>query len=94
MTLQFEWDEEKNRTNQAKHGVSFEVAMHVWDDPHVWVYFDRSESGEDRFHAVGIVGRLTFLTVVHTYRVASMEIIRIIGARRATRHEKSAYENG
>jgi len=93
--MQFEWDENKNRINKAKHGISFETAMRVWDDPHVWIYYDRVENGENRFHAVGVVGGLTFLTVIHTHRDhAGTEIVRIIGARRATRHEKSAYENG
>jgi uncharacterized DUF497 family protein len=93
--MQFIWDEDKNRINKAKHGISFETAKRVWDDPHVWIYFDRFENGENRFHAVGVVGGMTFLTVVHTHRDnAGMEIVRIIGARRATRYEKSAYENG
>ena len=93
--MQFEWDQKKDRINQAKHGVSFELAARVWDDPHVWIYFDRFENGEDRFHAVGIVGGLTLLTVVHTYRDKDgVEVVRIIGARRATRHEKNVYENG
>jgi uncharacterized DUF497 family protein len=32
--MQFEWDEDKDRINKAKHGVSFETATRVWDDPH------------------------------------------------------------
>jgi uncharacterized DUF497 family protein len=92
--MRFEWDENKDRINKAKHGVSFETATRVRDDPHVWIYFDRFEDGEDRFHAVGIVGGLMLLTVVHTYRGdTEMEIVRIIGARRATRHEKGAHQN-
>lgn len=69
--------------------------MRVWDDPHIWTYFDRFENGEARFHAVGIVARQTILTVVHTFRdEIETEIVRIIGARRATRNEKSSYEDG
>ena len=93
--MRFEWDENKERVNLAKHAVSFKLAEKVWNDPHVWTYFDRFEEGEARYHAVGVVAGLTILTVVHTYRDANgQEVIRIIGARRATRHEKSAYENG
>jgi uncharacterized DUF497 family protein len=93
--MQFEWDENKNRSNKAKHGISFETATRVWEDPHVWTYFDRFENGEARFHAIGIVEGQMILTVVHTHRnEAGTETIRIIGARRATRNEKSAYENG
>ena len=65
MVMQFEWDENKNRINKAKHGVSFELATKVWNDPHVWTYFDRYESGEPRYHAVGVVGGVMILTVVH-----------------------------
>jgi uncharacterized DUF497 family protein len=69
--------------------------MRVWDDPHIWTYFDRFENGEARFHAVGIVAGQTILTVVHTFRdEIGTEIVRIIGARRATRNEKSSYEDG
>lgn len=93
--MQFEWDETKNRINRAKHGVSFETARLVWDDPHVWIYFDRTVDGESRFHAVGVVGGLTLLTVVHTHRDdTGVERVRIIGARKATRHERRAYEEG
>lgn len=46
--MQFEWDENKNRINKAKHGVLFELAKKVWDDPHVWTYLDRFEGGEAR----------------------------------------------
>jgi uncharacterized protein len=93
--MNFTWDDNKDRANKAKHGVSFEAAKRVWDDPHVWTYFDKFEDGEARFHAVGMVHGMMLLTVVHAYRdEAGNEIIRIIGARRATRHEKNAYENG
>lgn len=93
--MQFEWDDNKDLINQRKHGISFEIAKHVWKDPHVWIYFDRHEGEEDRFHAVGIVRGMMLLTVIHTHRDhAGLEIVRIIGARRATRHEKNAYENG
>jgi uncharacterized protein len=55
----------------------------------------RFEDGEARFQAAGIVSGLMPLTVVHTYRgETGAEIVRVIGARRATRHEMSAYENG
>lgn len=93
--MQFEWDEEKNRINKRKHGISFEIAMRVWDDPLHWTYFDRVADGERRMHCIGTVGAATILLVVYTDRDNhGEEIIRIIGARRATRHEKYAYENG
>ena len=88
--MQFEWDENKNRINKSKHGISFETAKRVWKDPHIWIYLDRVDDGEHRFHAVGIIGALTLLTVIHTHRDdAGIEVIRIIGARRATRASRA-----
>ena len=39
----FEWDEDKNRLNIEKHGISFEEAVHVFDD----VRFSRVDIRED-----------------------------------------------
>lgn len=86
--MRFEWDEEKNRINRRKHGISFETAVRVSDDPYHWTYFDRIEHGERRMHCVGTVGTATILLVVYTERGGDgEEIIRVIGARRATRRE-------
>jgi uncharacterized DUF497 family protein len=80
--LKFEWDPAKAQSNLAKHGVSFELAARVWDDPLHVVLFDRFEDGEHRWHAVGLVGEVVLLVVVHTYPDADdEERVRIIGAR-------------
>jgi uncharacterized DUF497 family protein len=93
--MRFEWDDDKNRINQRKHGISFETAIKVWDDPFHWTYFDRIENGERRMHCVGTIGAATVLLVVYVDKDShGEEIIRIIGARRATRHERNAYRNG
>lgn len=91
MAPTFEWDSEKARLNLAKHGISFDLAKRVWDDPSALILFDRVEDGEDRWHAIGVVGAAAVLLVVHTYR-GSDERIRIIGARKATRQERRLYE--
>jgi uncharacterized DUF497 family protein len=88
----FEWDLEKARANIGKHGVAFEDAALVWDDPLHLVRFDRHEGGEERWHALGMAGGIVLLLVVHTY--PSDDRIRIISARRATRTERRAYEDG
>lgn len=65
----FEWDPVKARTNQQKHGVSFEDAMHVFEDP--YALFDREridEAGELRWQALGLAGGAIVLLVVHTVR--------------------------
>jgi len=98
-SVRFEWDEAKNLSNQRKHdGVSFEEARHVFQDPlHVSVQ-DRIEGGEQRWQTVGEVQGVVILVVAHTVTQAdddgeSVEIIRIISARRATPRERRRYEN-
>jgi uncharacterized protein len=89
----FEWDAAKARTNLSKHGVSFDLAKRVWDDPLHVVILDRFEDGQQRWHAIGIVGAVTVLVVVHAYLAGGgEERIRIIGARKATPHERRRYE--
>src|SRR4051812_298366 len=88
----FEWDIEKARTNLEKHGVSFETAKRVWDDPLHEIYFDRVENGESRFHAMGCVDGVVVLLVVHTHPDLNEDRIRIVSARRATSRERRRYE--
>ena len=55
--MRYEWDERKNRENQRKHGVAFELASRVFDDERCLIRFDRvDEAGEQRWHALGAVG--------------------------------------
>ena len=90
----FEWDPEKARINLLKHGVAFEDAELVWSDPLHLIRFDRSEGGEDRWHALGLAGGIVLLIVVHTYPGGDDDVIRLVNARRATKHERRVYENG
>jgi uncharacterized DUF497 family protein len=88
----FEWDEHKDAINCRKHGISFETATLVFDDPQCLVFVERIEGGEERWHAIGAAMGLLLLTVVHAYRQrGSIDIIRIISARRATPHERKLY---
>lgn len=91
--VRFEWDPRKASINLAKHGVAFEVGELVWDDPLHLIVLDRIESGEERWHAIGLVRGVVVLTVIHTYREESgLDVVRIIGTRRATRTEGKRYE--
>lgn len=91
--MQFEWDPAKARSNLAKHGVSFELACRVWDDPLHVIVPDRVVDGEQRWHAIGMVGNVTVLVVVHSWpRGEEINLARIIGARKATPHERRRYE--
>ena len=91
--MRFEWDAAKARANLAKHDVSFELASRVWDDPLHIIVPDRVVDGEQRWHAIGVVGTVTLLVVVHTYPEGEEAYVaRIIGARKATPHERRRYE--
>ena len=98
--MRYEWDEKKNRRNQRKHGgISFELAALVFEDENCLVGPDRiDEMGELRWHAIG-TARIereiaVVLLVVHAYKEESHgeEIIRIISARRAEKHEIRRYQ--
>lgn len=73
----FEWDEEKDRENQRKHGVRFSDAQYAFADPMRVIAHDLSHSQEEnRFYCFGKVGA-GIITVRFTYR---SDVIRIIGA--------------
>ena len=93
--MRFEWDDTKNRNNQSKHRVSFELASEVFADPLHHSIAGGIESGEQRWLTFGRVGGLVLLAVAHTWRDdADQEVVRIISARLATKKERRAYENG
>ncbi len=93
--LRFEWDPAKARSNERKHGMAFEDAMHVFEDPNALFEQDRfDETGELRWQAVGSAGGVVVLLVAHTVRMDDEgEVIRLISARRATRKERKRYED-
>ncbi len=84
----FKWDEARAAANYVKHGVSFEAARDVFEDPFAIEQMDdRANYGEERWTIVGEArGRLLF--VAYTMRG---EIIRIISARAAEPFEQRAY---
>lgn len=99
--LRYEWDEAKNLRNQRNHGgVSFELAALVFEDEFCLIVADRVDpmTGEQRWHAIGAVGKqpevAAVLFVVHVYREEQNgeEIIRIISARAAEKHELRRYQ--
>ena len=87
MNLQFEWDDEQDRANRKKHGISFETASYVFRDEYFIEMYDFEHSiDEDRYIAIGMVGDLLF--VVFTER---SDAIRLISARLATESERRLY---
>lgn len=98
----FAWDEAKDRLNRKNHKISFETAVRVFDDPFHLSEQDRVEDGEERWQTLGQVGGVTLLLVAHTTTEGDpgegegepVEVIRIISARKAERHERRRYEEG
>lgn len=98
--MRYEWDRAKNRRNQRIHGgISFEMAALVFEDECCLIGPDRvDETGEQRWHALGEVRigpeGAAVLLVVHAYREDRYgeEVIRIISARRAEKHEIRRYQ--
>ena len=89
--MRFEWDPGKGRTNVKKHGVGFEEAVTVFDDPFALVAPDPKHSKlEEREWIIGESDR-GILVVVYTKRDRG-DICRIISARRASRKERKNYE--
>lgn len=96
MKRYFEWDTAKAAINFRKHGIRFEEAALVFDDPFAKSQQDRIEGGEYRWQTLGSVGGQLLLLVAHTTHLEDqdIEIIRIISARRADRKERRIYEQG
>jgi uncharacterized DUF497 family protein len=90
-SLNFEWDENKNLSNQKKHGISFEEAKTVFSDELGRLISDPDHSeGEERFILMGMSSQLKLLTVCHCERDSNT--IRIISARKADTLERKQYE--
>ena len=92
----FSLDDNKSIGNLAKHGVSFEAAKLVFDDPLHVSRQDRVENGEQRWQTIGLVADCVLVLVAHTWfdEDDGSEHIRIISARRATKIERKVYEQG
>ncbi|GHV33518.1 hypothetical protein FACS18949_07680 [Clostridia bacterium] len=87
----FQWDSVKNEINKQKHGVGFDEAESVFDDPDYIVEPDEEHSRvEERFLAIGFSAKAKMLVVCHCFRNDD-EIIRIISARKADKNEIKLY---
>ena len=88
--MRFEWDDAKAAANLGKHGVSFEEAAEVFDDPYALEDMDAEHSyDEKRFFVIGY-SAVRMLSVVFVERRG--DVIRIISARLPTPAERKAYE--
>lgn len=87
--MQYEWDEEKNRINIRKHGIDFTDAIDVFNHPVLVALDGREDYGEERWIALGWM-RATLAVVIYVERRGP--VVRIISARKATKHEAKRYE--
>ena len=95
--FQFEWDEVKADANVRKHGVSFEVACTVFNDPRLLTIADLEHSEiEERWFSMGCASNGAMLSVVYLWSGADPEPakIRLISARKATQTEIRHYQEG
>ena len=92
--MKFEWDDEKNRLNKEKHGISFEEAKEVFDDPFQIAKLDyRFNYFEERWITVGATSKHKILVVANLFFTHDgQEVIRIISARKANKNERGYYE--
>lgn len=84
------WDPRKRAVNRRKHRIDFDEAATVFVDPLATTFPDPDHSeDEERYVTIGLSARGRVLVVAHT---DAGEEIRVISARRATRHERRFYE--
>ena len=90
--MQFDWDDDKEKSNIEKHGIDFSTAALVFGDNNRIEKYDELHSiNEDRYITIGSINEVAIIVmVVYTERE---ELVRIISARLATKREKEAYYN-
>ena len=88
--MRFEWDPEKDRANEAKHGLSFSQAsdLFVGETDYLEIFDEEHSVEEDRFIAIGGIDK-GLIVVVWTEREDGL--VRIISARMATKEEQRRY---
>jgi uncharacterized DUF497 family protein len=88
--LQFEWDPEKAKRNLKKHGVSFEEASTIFEDPLFISFLDEEHSEDEERHiTIGMSNKIRLLMAAYTER---RNLIRLISARKATKNEEKFYD--
>ena len=90
--IKFTWDPTKAAENLRKHRVAFEEALTVFGDPLARIHDDPDHSDRERREV--IVGHSTKRRLLLVSFTERMRVVRLISARRATRHEREDYEKG
>ncbi len=87
--MKFEWDEIKNKANIQKHRIDFNDVPIMFDQPMVISLDTRKDYGEDRWIGIGLLGSGCAVVV---FVEQNEDVIRIISARKAEKHEQKRYE--
>jgi len=93
--MEIKWDENKKVANKLKHGISFEDAGEIFDDPlHISILDKRFDYFEERWISLGAAKKGLVLVVGHLYYLTGEgeEVIKILTARKATNKERKQYE--
>ena len=85
----FEYDENKSNINKAKHGIDFQEAQKLWQDPYSFEIPSLQSKDEDRFLILGQIDSKNYTAII-THRDAN---IRIISVRRSRKKETQLYES-
>lgn len=88
--MRYEWDTAKASANIESHGVSFSEATTILEDEFALTREDFNALDEQRFVTLGMSDIGNLLVVVYTYREPN--IIRLISAWKANKHQRSRYE--
>ena len=87
--MKFEFDINKSVLNRQKHGIDFEEAQKLWDDPYAFEIPSSQSEDEERFLVFGKIASKNYTAII-TYR---NENIRIISVRRSRDKEIEFYES-
>jgi len=91
LDMLFDWDVNKSKANERKHGISFLEAMTVFGDTNaVLMDDDKHSDDEDRFILLGMSKETNLLMVCHCYR-DEHDAVRLISARKANKYEERVY---
>jgi hypothetical protein len=93
MAVRFEWDADKAADNQQKHGVTFDEAGTAFADP-LAVIFNDEEHSQDEFREILVGHSVVQRLLVVSFTERGEDTVRIISARKATRRERRAHEEG
>ena len=90
--MRFEWDRRKAEANLRLHGVSFAEAVTIFEDDFALSREDDDAREEQRFVGLGLSDAANLLVVVYAHR--DPDVIRVISAWKASKHQRELYEEG